>query len=369
MSIAFSSMQTEATVIAQQLESLASSAPTVGAPTTGLRLTSRRNAEIDFVKGFLVLVMVFYHWANYFMAGRFDFRYLRFLTPSFIFITGFLISNVYMPRYGIGDGRSAKRLAERGLKLLLIFASLNAFIRLAAGSGQLSIQTVARVFIVGDVSIVGTMKGMSFYILVPISYLLLLSGLLMIACRSVSYAFHLAFAALIAAMLALYAADISSPNVELLSMGVLGVVCGYVPLRRITQWASHVAVLAVAYACYVAAIAVWDVRYPLQIVGVCLTVMIAYRLGGPALHEHGPIRRLFILVGQYSLFGYIAQIAILQLLRRALANLPMAYGVPGSVPAVALAAAMCLTVLAIEMMDHIRKRGPFIDDAYRMVFG
>ena len=54
----------------------------------------------------LVLFMVLYHWLNYFVTPFGDmYKYLRFLTPSFIFITGFLISNVYLERYDIADRR------------------------------------------------------------------------------------------------------------------------------------------------------------------------------------------------------------------------------------------------------------------------
>src|ERR1700726_2047192 len=61
-----------------------------------------RISALDFTKGALVLIMVLYHWLNYFVASDgFFYRYLRFLTPSFIFIAGFLISNVYLSRYQV----------------------------------------------------------------------------------------------------------------------------------------------------------------------------------------------------------------------------------------------------------------------------
>src|SRR5882762_4894676 len=88
--------------------------------------TTGRVPAIDFTKGALVLVMVLYHWLNYFIATEGDFyRYLRFVTPSFIFITGFLISNVYLSKYEISDWQLPKRLIQRGLKLLGVFIFLN----------------------------------------------------------------------------------------------------------------------------------------------------------------------------------------------------------------------------------------------------
>ena len=59
----------------------------------------------------------------------------------------------------------------------------------------------------------------------------------------------------------------------------------------------------------------WNVIYPLQIVGVCVSLAAIYPAG--ITHpDDGPIRKMVILLGQYSLFAYIAQIIILQGLRR-----------------------------------------------------
>src|ERR1700758_4327571 len=82
--------------------------------TTGSK--AGRIAALDFTKGSLVLIMVLYHWINYFYGVQ-DNRYLRFLTPSFIFITGFLISNVYLSKYGVSDPKLPRRLIQRGAKI------------------------------------------------------------------------------------------------------------------------------------------------------------------------------------------------------------------------------------------------------------
>ena len=74
-----------------------------------------RNLALDFTKGLLVLLMVLYHWINYFVSQQGDFsEILRFITPSFIFITGFLIANVYLAKYAIDDPRLYKRLIQEG---------------------------------------------------------------------------------------------------------------------------------------------------------------------------------------------------------------------------------------------------------------
>src|SRR5882672_7395211 len=88
---------------------------------------TQRIAALDFTKGAHVLIMVLYHWINYFIGPQWPYYfYLRFLTPSFIFITGFMISSVYLSKYDPADPRLSKRLFTRGLKLMAIFLALNA---------------------------------------------------------------------------------------------------------------------------------------------------------------------------------------------------------------------------------------------------
>src|SRR5947209_8358962 len=109
------------------------SVSTLGAVETNsdTRVTARspkvsRNPALDFTKGALVLIMVLYHWINYFIGPQWEYyQYLRFLTPSFIFITGFMISNVYLSKYETAGPRLSKRLFTRGLKLMAIFLALN----------------------------------------------------------------------------------------------------------------------------------------------------------------------------------------------------------------------------------------------------
>src|SRR5467141_3434231 len=126
--------------------------PTASPPT--------RIGALDFTKGALVLFMVLYHWLNYFVAPEGDmYRYLRFLTPSFIFITGFLISNVYLSRYQVADRHVPARLVQRGLKLLAVFVCLNLAIGLLLADsyngkilfGQLSLRNMVAIYVTGNV--------------------------------------------------------------------------------------------------------------------------------------------------------------------------------------------------------------------------
>src|SRR6266496_1590699 len=158
---------------------------------------SLRNPALDFTKGALVLIMVLYHWINYFIGPQWGYYdYLRFLTPSFIFITGFMVSNIYLSKYAVADLRLPKRLFTRGIKLLAIFLALNAT-RFAVipilGTGKLvhdplDPSNLFAAFVSGNFPVVGA-KLVSFSILVPIGYLLMLSGALMFVYRLYRHTF------------------------------------------------------------------------------------------------------------------------------------------------------------------------------------
>src|SRR5215471_235911 len=90
-----------------------------------------RDLILDFVKGILVIVMVIYHVMNVFSTASPEaFGYIRFVSGSFIFISGYIISVFYEQRFQTDGTSTSKRLAVRGLKILFIFTILNIFINL-----------------------------------------------------------------------------------------------------------------------------------------------------------------------------------------------------------------------------------------------
>jgi len=331
---------------------------------------SLRIPALDFTKGALVLIMVLYHWLNYFL-GASDNRYLRFLTPSFICITGFLISNVYLSRYGVTDPQLPKRLMQRGLKILGVFAALNlarvGLFPKTYGTQMLSehssIRSLLDIYVIGSNLGGGQEKAIAFFILVPIAYLLLLSALLLVFLKTYRYVFHASCIFSFLAILVLYFNGYESANLELLAIGLAGVMLGYMPIERINAYVNHPYLLTVAYCCYLAAITIWNIIYPLQVVGVFLSLAIIYLLGS-VRGEPGRIRGLLLLLGKYSLFGYIAQIAILQFLRRGFEHMsggPMVLGL-------SFVLAIILTSASVEALDYGRSKSVATDKLYKAVF-
>jgi hypothetical protein len=330
-----------------------------------------RNSALDFTKGALVLIMVLYHWLNYFY-GPHDSRYLRFLTPSFIFITGFLISNIYISKYGVFATQLPKRLLERGLKLLGVFVFLNLVRNLLAqdvymgqsGSAPWSAKYFIDMYLTGSAAVGAHAKAVAFYVLVPISYLLILSALLVLATRVYRYTFYAACLLFLVSAVVLDYFDVHT-YIELLAIGLLGVVAGYFPIERVDALVRHPYWLITLYAIYLGAITAWDVIYPLQIVGVCLSLAIIYWLG-QTRGEFGKIRACVVLLGKYSLVGYIAQIAILQMLHFGLRYIDIDSEM--IVLGLSFVLAFALTVAAVAALDLVRGKSAVIDSCYKAVF-
>ena len=351
-------------------QALQTSLARVDARRTASSPKAQRISALDFTKGALVLIMVLYHWINYFIGPWEYYRYLRFLTPSFIFITGFMISNVYLSKYESTDPRLSKRLFTRGAKLLVIFLVLNlarTYFMPAMGTGAVSgnlldARNIFTVFVSGNLQSMGD-KLVSFSILVPISYLLMLSGTLMLPYRFYRYTFHFVCMFFLLSIVVLGLIGMESPNLELITIGMVGVLTGFMPIVAINDFVRHSYMLGLAYLCYTVAITIWNVPFSLQIVGVPLSLMVIYLVGisGSGLNK---IRGEVILLGKYSLFGYISQIAILQILAACLRRINLGFALLSA----SFVAAFALTIISVEVLDRLRKSVVNMDRLYKAVF-
>jgi peptidoglycan/LPS O-acetylase OafA/YrhL len=332
---------------------------------------AQRIPALDFIKGALVLIMVLYHWINYFIGPQWKYYlYLRFLTPSFIFISGFMISQVYLSKYAAADPQLSRRLITRGLKLLAIFLVLNLARDVVvpvlgtgiAAQNMISAHILVALFISGNLPVSGP-KLVSFSILVPISYLLIASGALMLIYRRYRYTFHVACFALLLASLILGYADARNYNIEFVAVGMLGLLTGFAPIRTIDTFGRRPYLIAFAYLCYLIAITIWNVPFPLLIVAVLLNLCIIYLVGAKG-NKAPAVRNEVILLGKYSLLGYISQVAILQFLAKGYERVDLGVArLPSS-----FLAAVVLTILAVEFVDRARARSRGADRLYKAIF-
>jgi peptidoglycan/LPS O-acetylase OafA/YrhL len=325
-----------------------------------------RNPALDFTKGMLVLFMVLYHWINYFVGLEGPiYLYLRFIPPSFIFIAGFLMANVYPAKYGIKDSRLYMRLIIRGLKLLALFTLLNVTANMFFARSYKGAMPGVEGFIsnAGNIYISGSARA-SFGVLVPIGLLLILSVGIFLAVQAYKYSVHLICAAsfLCVSLLNLY--GFPSPNLSLIAIGILGMVFGFYPIEKVNNWTGYPYIVVGLNVSYIFAIGIWGESYLLQVVGVCLSVMFIY-LAGIRSAAWGEIRSPIILLGKYSLFGYVAQIGILQILQRGLLYLNFHNW---ALWIISFFGAFALTFISVKMAHQIRTKSCAADRLYRFVF-
>lgn len=324
-----------------------------------------RLAFLDLAKGILVILMVVYHSLNYTNEYHLAFRYLSFLPPSFILITGFLIAIVYYPRYARGETTVGPRLIARGAKLLALFIALNVvaqYVRSPVYGQSQSVGIFAFFRNWHDVFVVGSGPSVAFEVLVPIAYLLLLSPpLLWLAHRHVALLPTLA-ALFVGAGIFMDWRGISNANFNLFSAGLIGLVGGRF-LPRADLIGRPLVYALIGYAIYFPISLVRGYVYVVQLAGACIALVlicsVSQRLG-----ERNGFARFLIRQGQYSLLAYIVQIGVLQVLSRLIGRPDPISG--GSL--LLFSATLVIMVATSEATEWLRKRLPPVDSLYRVVF-
>jgi hypothetical protein len=97
-------------------------------------------------------------------------------------------------------------------------------------------------------------------------------------------------------------------------------------------------------------------HFSLQLVGVPLSLIVIYLVGGRG-GDSGEVGITVILLGKYSLFGYISQIGILQILAASLRRFNLGLAAWSAYFVMTFA----LTIANEEVIDRIRARRVSMD--------
>ncbi len=157
-------------------------------------------------------------------ASQAAFGYVRFVTGSFIFISGYIIVIFYEKRLIADRWKTSLRLLIRGFKLLLIFTFLNVSMWLTGISNpaKTTIGTNNIITSAKFIYIFNTPRIAAFQVLLPIAYLILLAPFIMMLSRFIRNI------ALILLTIASYLLSADSANVttDLITIGFVGMMCG-----------------------------------------------------------------------------------------------------------------------------------------------
>ena len=270
-----------------------------------------RELTLDFVKGALVVVMVVYHAMNIFStAGPDEYAYVRFVSGSFILMSGYIVARFYEGRFKADWRGTSRRLVVRGLKLLILFTLLNLVINLTGVGNpnkvQLGIQRYMGTLF--EVYVSGEPRYASFQILLPIAYLLVAAPAVLMLGRLSKWLFVASFAMAFAPSLV----GIESISLGFAALGAIGLFGGMLtnamekPFAMTGAWSIAGRLLA-----SMMLMKYLDANPTTYALGTMVILKLLYDLS-KAVGPRSCLARALILLGQYSLVCYIAQIIFMQ---------------------------------------------------------
>lgn len=326
--------------------------------------SSSRDLPLDFVKGVLVIVMVIYHVMDHLStAGPREFGYVRFVSGSFIFVSGYIISTFYEEKYRRNRADTSKRLFIRGVKLLIIFTALNLLINLT-GFGNTRkplpnieqyMDNLTRIYSWGD------SRFAAFQILLPISYLLMLSPVLLLLNRFKIFL-------IITAFLIVFSFSFLGIDSKNLGLGIVGLVGLSVGMAA--NGLKDVLILknkGIISCCLIICVYLFGylnrnlMTYSL---GIMIVLKLTYELA-KSIDLTKQFNKFVILLGQYTLVSYIMQILFLQILVRVLAE--RRWGLGYETMFIFIATNIFLLGLC-NLVEYLRNYDESMNKAYRIIF-
>jgi hypothetical protein len=306
--------------------------------------------------------MVVYHAINYSAFRPLAFRFLAFLPPSFILITGFLVGQVHASKYDLNSWKPYARLLVRGIKLLVLFIVLNVGLcvvrerNLYQGMFDFA-EHSSTIFFSGNG------RAGIFEVLLPIAYFLVLAPALLGLRSRLGHSTAICAAAVFLFCIGLETIGNPLKNLDLLSAGIIGMALGSVPIGIIDRLANNWVMVLLLYVLYRLSSHFLGDRYAVQTLGTVISILLLYCC---ALHlkTRNWLGRQMVTFGRYSLFGYLAQVAILQVI------VTISGGMPDRWPGLLIVGAVTTTLLLglVRALHHLRQQGRVVDTIYKSVF-
>jgi hypothetical protein len=327
-----------------------------------------RNVELDIIKGFLVLVMLFYHCASIsdLASLRIIMRKIDFIHYAFLIITGFLCGYHYYPIIGSTRGKVRARLLSRSIKLIIIFAVGNvAYYFLGYGHVDLG-----NVFIQSDLlvlfrSLLFRVPEVAFEILYLISLFLFAVGLII----SFSWAKWFLLSVF------LLPAVVDSIPLLFMALGCAGMIIGMLVKDGYLDFLGplihrHLWIFPLVLTMIITLVPTPD-RWHVGTKGPFLFFLLATPIwlfsGLWAIEQTCSryVQKQVVLLGRYTLLAYILQVVFARVICHILFGIGFKdftyYGI-------SLTIAGVTTWMAVFSVDKMRTISSFWDRTYRVVF-
>jgi len=279
----------------------------------------QRNKQLDFVKGILVVQMLFYHIGafsidNAEFNAQFRSIFLDFVSGSWVFISGLIVIIFYSQWFADNKLKISGRLFYRGMKIIILFASLNILIWAMQLNERMA--NADTTFVINTIFYGG--GAVSFEILLGIGYTLLLSPFILMANGRGVYLAGTMLAILI--VLPLFSIKLS-PNAWIVACGLLGMVFGFL-VKRLSKFYqnSRQQNFVIIIASLVLMIIYYTLRLKfhfgkgdlfIYVLGIVANIMIFYSLHPLLNGKFKLIEKTMLLLGKHSLASYIGQMTII----------------------------------------------------------
>ncbi|HEY3862886.1 MAG TPA: hypothetical protein VGO59_13460 [Verrucomicrobiae bacterium] len=311
--------------------------------------------------------MVTHHSLSYFNPGHRHWliRYVDFVTGGFVFAAGFLAAYLLVQNTRSTCAEISRKSLARGLRIALVFLLANLAVEVFVGGNGKGKTFGVTQFVtnIGSILVVGRKDLAAFPILLPIAYTQFVIGLLVWVqpIKRVSWV-------LTVLLLGFCMVADETYNARNLAMGLVGISLGLSVSRRGSPLAlgwEWLAGLAAGAVFYMVVITAWGRDNALIYAFGITCVLGAFYAWASRLKTQGPISWVVLLLGQYSLFAYLAHICLFQVLSRTrlLKPLMKTQGLAPFFIAVAFLVGLCCAV------RYCRRRSSWVDSAYHFAFG
>lgn len=320
-------------------------------------IESKRNLELDIVKGLLVLTMVVYHtFYNLYDNYESILVITKYVSGGFIYITGFLVGHYYFDRYVKDRSKTTRRLWIRFGKLFVIFliCNLNLFIQVYDSFSSDGLRLLIAYLVIGT--------GKShFEILLPISYFLLLSPSLLSMYKKHHVLFNIAGLILVG----IFSTNTipHSTNLYFLIIGYAGL-CSSLLINKISDLARFgtASALVAFFIGWIRLKYPWGHNYALYILYIIVVLTVFYNLSA-TISYWSMLERMVQSIGRYTLFSYIYQLLIIVAFTKLMVAKFNIFGNIGVILCVSL-----ILIGTVNLIEWLRKKVHWFDWSYRLIF-
>ena len=151
-------------------------------------------------------------------------------------------------------------------------------------------------------------------------------------------------------------------HLGMISYGIMGTAFGLLPLERVAGFARKWLIVVSLYCLYRTGSYFIGEPYAMQLTGVVTGLLMLYSLA-LALPSQRHVYRQMVLLGRYSLFGYIIQLGIIRVIVGIFgrSDTPLAV-------LILMVAALAATWAVTFIIDRLRPKARVVDLTYKAAF-